>query len=155
MAAGVNQTGLYTNYVWSACEIVNQYSTQILKPLLKQVNKRALYIMKRQVDVVESIISSSTFGKKQFPFMASFVSGLYQNFLENASNEFTEKYLTEFLNTVTLYWIVNNDKDTYKKIEKEEDLNNFAGILFDNIKKKYLEKGSANVNKSLYFCNFG
>jgi len=152
MGAGVNQMGSYTNYVWSACEIVNQYSSQILKPLLKQLNKRASYIMRRQVDVVESIMSSSTFGKKQFPSLASYVSGLYQNFLDEASAQFIDKCLTEFLNTITLYWMVNNEKDTMKRIEREDDLTGFASTLFESIKENIMKKSLLLITNHFVFA---
>jgi len=152
MGAGVNQMGSYTNYVWSACEIVNQYSSQILKPLLKQLNKRVTYIMRRQVEVVESIISSSIFGKKQFPSLASYVSGLYQNFLDEASAQFTDKCLTEFLNTITLYWMVNNEKDMMKRIEREDDLTGFAATLFESIKQNIMKKALLLLTNHFIFA---
>jgi hypothetical protein len=50
-------------------------------------------------------MNSQNFGAREYPYLAAFVTDLYQKFLADSASLFLEKLFEEFYNTNTLYWM--------------------------------------------------
>jgi len=129
-AAGPLKLNNSANCTWAATDIAQKYIQKTLKPLITQLFKRAIYIMKRQVTIVESMLLLNKKHRKpysddqsilddveQYPFFISDVTSLYYKFVEETAEKCKQKCLDEFYSTRLLYWESTNlDQKTISSI---------------------------------------
>lgn len=103
--------------ILQACYLAEQEAHKSLRPIIGQLNQRIVYIMNRQLDVVETILAKrSVPGRhvslrllpnkshsKQLRF-THYVKEICRKFLDKMSDLFLQKCYDEFYSTATLYY---------------------------------------------------
>lgn len=57
-ASGPNRLTTPANYAWTASDIAQKKTQAVLLPLVDQLFKRAVYILKRLVDIVDKMVEN-------------------------------------------------------------------------------------------------
>ncbi len=165
-AAGINRLNNVPNYAWVACEIAAQEARKNLLPLVKQLSKRAQFVIERLPSIATHIMDNRRTTKwnaspvllatdvEKYPYFSFAVLDLYHSFVRSTIAECESKCLDEFLDTRTVYWHLAEDKQGKLPIERfasqsaqdavKEMANHVFGMLRDRI--------AANVQ--LKFFNF-
>eukprot|EP01119_Soliformovum_irregulare_P007303 TRINITY_DN196_c0_g1_i2.p1 TRINITY_DN196_c0_g1~~TRINITY_DN196_c0_g1_i2.p1 ORF type:complete len:675 (+),score=269.59 TRINITY_DN196_c0_g1_i2:42-2027(+) len=120
-AAGPNKLNNAANCTWAASDIAQRQVRKALMPLLEQLFKRAVFVMKRLVDIVESMMESQRRAKRRtgrspnsqdelenFPFFTHAVKDLFSKFVDQTAQECKAKCKDEFLSTRLIYWELTN-----------------------------------------------
>eukprot|EP01091_Cochliopodium_minus_P015076 TRINITY_DN5270_c0_g1_i1.p1 TRINITY_DN5270_c0_g1~~TRINITY_DN5270_c0_g1_i1.p1 ORF type:complete len:693 (-),score=219.54 TRINITY_DN5270_c0_g1_i1:93-2171(-) len=130
-AAGVNKINNLPNYTWAACELASQETKQTLTPLLKQLNKRSVYVAKRLPLIAKRILEGRKKSKwntqpqlireeiEQYPYFIYYIIELFEMFVEKQAQECTQKCLDEFLDTRTIYWNVSENENQKQQLPSE------------------------------------
>lgn len=62
-SAGPTKISTVSNFAWVASDIAKRKVEKTLKPLIEQLKVRAVYIMKRLVDIVDKMVASTKMKK--------------------------------------------------------------------------------------------
>eukprot|EP01116_Phalansterium_solitarium_P008438 TRINITY_DN22350_c0_g1_i1.p1 TRINITY_DN22350_c0_g1~~TRINITY_DN22350_c0_g1_i1.p1 ORF type:complete len:681 (-),score=139.34 TRINITY_DN22350_c0_g1_i1:83-2125(-) len=116
-AAGPNKVTNASNFIWAASDIAQKQLQRALLPLIEQLFRRAVYVMKRLVNVADSMIASQAKSVRrstahggvlddvtEYPFFTHKVKDLYFSFIDKTSEECKKKCLDEFLSTRLIHW---------------------------------------------------
>jgi hypothetical protein len=165
-AAGINRLNNVPNYAWVACEIAAQEARKSLLPLVKQLSKRALYVIERLPAIARHIMDNRRTTKwnaspvllatdvEQYPYFAFAVLDLFHSFVRDTIAECERKCLDEFLDTRTVYWHLAEDKQGKLPVERfgaqaaQEAVKELASHVFATLR----DRVAANVQ--LKFFNF-
>jgi len=121
-AAGPQKLNNYSNIAWAASDIAQKQIQKILLPLLDQLFKRAIYLMKRLVVVVDNMMENQKKNRKrsglvnsdsfeefdEYPFFVHAVKDLYFKFVEETAETCKKKCKDEFFSTRLIYWELTN-----------------------------------------------
>merc|ERR1711991_642225 len=125
----------------------------LLVPLLKQLSKRAQFVIERATKWNASPALLAT-DVEQYPYFAFAVLDLFRTFVVDTIRECEQKCLDEFLDTRTVYWHLAEDKqgklpiDRFADKSAEEAVSTLAGEVFATLR----DRVSANVQ--IKFFNF-
>jgi len=116
-ATGPQKVNNAINTVWAASDIVQKQIQRALLPLLEQLFKRATYVMKRLVEVVDLMMDSERKLRKRvgraeaspeefenYPFFTHTVKDLFHKFVDATAESCKAKCMDEFLSTRIIYW---------------------------------------------------
>lgn len=121
-AAGISRLNNLPNFAWAACELATLEARRSLLPLVKQLSRRAQYVVERLPGIAKQIMDNRRATKwnasqallatdvEQYPYFAFAVQDLYKSFVRDTLKECTEKCMDEFLDTRTVYWHLAEDK---------------------------------------------
>jgi hypothetical protein len=147
-AAGINRLNNLPNYAWAACEIAAQEARKTLVPLLKQLSKRAQYVLERLPGIAKQIMDLRRTAKwsasaallatdvEQYPYFAFAVLDLFRSFLIETIAECERKCMDEFLDTRTVYWHLAEEKqgklpiDRFASAPAQEAVKGAATFIF-------------------------
>lgn len=138
-AAGPNRLTTPSNYAWTASDISQKKTQSALLPLVDQLFKRAIYVLKRLVDIVDRMMENkrkaalrrvgsnansvpmSTLGRKaadqigaainidDYPYFTHSVKEMYFKFVDQTATECKSKCMDEFYCTRLIYWELQQD----------------------------------------------
>jgi len=133
----------------SACESATSKVEYSLLPLIEQLIERAVFIMKRVPNVVESILTAkdtkpnpryqSVIDNNLFSPISAHFRDLFSNFIEKAAKTCKLQCMEEFFGTKTVYWYMSNNVEAGQKTE-EQIFSEIFGKLRDRIVKNVLRK---------------
>jgi len=136
-AIGPNKLNNAPNYAWVASDIAQKKAQKELRPLVDQLFKRAVYIMKRLTGIVDKMLENQ---KKEemkgrggrggnmggggggrgasmgggvtdvetFIYFTHYVKNLYYQFIERIADVCKDKCMDEFYCTRIIYWDLSN-----------------------------------------------
>lgn len=153
-AAGINRLNNVPNYAWAACEIATQEARKSLLPLLKQLSKRALYVLDRLPGIAKQIMDNRRTTKwnaspillatdvEQYPYFAFAVLDLYRAFVRDTLEQCETKCMDEFLDTRTVYWHFAEDKQGKLPLDRSQNtqdaVRDLAVQIFGSIRDRVL-----------------
>jgi len=154
-AAGPNKFNNPNNYAWAASDIAQKRAQKSFNPLIKQLFRRALFIMKRLVDIADFMMKNRLKEEERarnfsngapqlsniedFPFFTNYVKHLFVQFVEEVAGNALSKCMDEFYCTRIIYWeyvkfavdgLPANERDTKKLVEV------LAKKLFNDIRQR-------------------
>jgi len=154
-AAGPQRLANPSICAWAASDICQRHIRKALLPLVDQLFKRASYIMKRLVSVVDNMNEANLRAKRRsgkvdpqddlenYPFFTNSVKDFYYKFVDEAIASCKKKCIDEFLSTRIIYWeLTNLDGKALlfgQKSSKEDAIKavgKLANDLFKNLKKR-------------------
>ena len=165
-AAGINRLNNVPNYAWAACEIAAQEARKNLVPLLKQLSKRAQFVIERLPSIAKQIMDNRRTTKwnaspvllatdvEQYPYFSFAVLDLFHSFVTDTIAECERKCMDEFLDTRTVYWHLAEDKQGKLPVERfgsqnaQESVKELAQHVFATLR----DRVASNVQ--LKFFNF-
>lgn len=157
-AAGINRLNNVPNFAWAACELATQEVRRSLQPLVKQLRKRAQFIVERlpmiakvgaqhrvgacsHPPVPQQVMDNRRATKwnasaallatdvEQYPHFAYAVQDLFRSFVEDTAQACQTKCLDEFLDTRTVYWHLAEDKQGALPMDRFADAaNNYQAV---------------------------
>jgi len=161
-AAGVNKINNVPNYTWAACELASQESKQALLPLLKQLNKRCVYIMKRLPVIAKRVLDGRRKSKwnaqpqlvlediEQYPYFVYHIIELFEQFVEQQASQCQQKCMDEFLDTRTIYWHLSENDQQKLSFPSESDDKSSVINLARSIFTKIRDTISYNIKLKWY-----
>ena len=161
-ASGPNKTTTCSGFAWSASDLAQRRSRKIMMPLVNQLYEKSIYILKRLVNVVDKMMSSTkkSNAKRQnstaatktpreeayldFPYYTNAVKELYFNFVEHTAKTCLEKCKDDFYCTQIVYWDMVNfsshqfPKETFNLeiYEQQEEVIELSKIIFKDLQKR-------------------
>jgi len=138
-ASGPNRLTTPANYAWTASDIAQKKSQAVLLPLVDQLFTRAVYILKRLVDIVDKMMENKrkanirragvnsasasplTLTRKNqdsllniddYPYFTHSVKEIYFKFVDQTAAACKAKCLDEFYCTRLIYWELNQNSST-------------------------------------------
>lgn len=171
VAAGSFKASSAQNLALAACDLARQKIEDLYTPLIDQLAERALYVLKRLVDVAAQIISSGNnnnsnnspfsgnvnggYGNasnnvrnvEQYNYFIHFIKEKYCGFVDAAGEHCKARCLEEFYPTHTVYWDIT-ENETLKQIESTAQVRELAQSIFASL--------SARISKNILvkFYNF-
>eukprot|EP01097_Dermamoeba_algensis_P004231 TRINITY_DN2796_c0_g1_i1.p1 TRINITY_DN2796_c0_g1~~TRINITY_DN2796_c0_g1_i1.p1 ORF type:complete len:386 (-),score=134.94 TRINITY_DN2796_c0_g1_i1:91-1248(-) len=155
-ATGPHKLKLVSNFVWAASDIAQKRSEKAFRPLIEQLYRRAIYIIKRVIKTVDFLIAQkkreiereknlvatrqwSEPSLEDYPFFVNELKTLYWKYVEKIAASAKEKCLDEFYCTRIIHWEtmsellkgVPSDADGTKKM-----VTGLAQERFEEIKKR-------------------
>eukprot|EP01116_Phalansterium_solitarium_P004535 TRINITY_DN1556_c0_g1_i1.p1 TRINITY_DN1556_c0_g1~~TRINITY_DN1556_c0_g1_i1.p1 ORF type:complete len:1181 (+),score=416.61 TRINITY_DN1556_c0_g1_i1:136-3678(+) len=132
---------------WAACEIARKYSRHAFGLLLEQLTQRASSILRRQADVVASIVRQRGLwggldGNQDHSFFALYIRSLFSDFVDGLCDRFRSRCEDEFYETATLFYqLVADDVESLVRDDKRGQHNPrrvelIAVKLFNAIKER-------------------
>eukprot|EP01111_Echinosteliopsis_oligospora_P010549 TRINITY_DN3309_c0_g1_i2.p1 TRINITY_DN3309_c0_g1~~TRINITY_DN3309_c0_g1_i2.p1 ORF type:complete len:709 (-),score=188.36 TRINITY_DN3309_c0_g1_i2:77-2203(-) len=133
-SAGPNRLTTSSNYAWTASDIAQKKLQAALLPLVDQLFRRAVYILKRLVDIVDKMIENkrknalrragstsvsspstrnnamnrskdpTSINIEDYPYFTHSVKEMYFKFVDQTANTCKKKCLDEFYCTRLLFW---------------------------------------------------
>lgn len=168
-ASGINKVNNVPNNTWAAADLVQQQIQETFIPIIEQLQKRAVYIMKRLYDITDRILSSKK--KKlassssqstsiqnisnvyQYPYFTNYIKDLFIKFVERQSKVCKEKCMDEFYSSKTIFWELTEFTDFKLPTDSEQNpelslkaVSKLASDLFNSIRDRI----STNVILKLY-----
>ena len=165
-AAGINRLNNVPNYAWAACEIASQEARKHLVPLVKQLSKRAQYVIERLPSIARQIMDNRRATKwsaspallatdvEQYPYFAFAVLDLFRSLVVDTIRECEKLCLNEFLDTRTVYWYLAEDKQGKLPIDRfagesaQQAVATLAAEVFATLRDRISE------NVQIKFFNF-
>lgn len=110
--------------------VVAQEARRTLVPLLKQLTKRAQYVLERLPGIAKQIMDLRRTAKwsasaallatdvEQYPYFSFAVLDLYRSFLSEIISQCESKCMDEFLDTRTVYWHLAEEKQGKLPLER-------------------------------------
>jgi len=156
-AAGPRKLNNPSNCAWAASDLARGQIQKQLLPLLEQLFKRASYIMKRLVSIVDSMIEANRRHKKRngkdvdqddvedFTFFTNAVKDLYFKFVDQTAEECKKKCKDEFYSTRLIYWELStlDTKSLAPSTSNKEDIKktvlSLATELFNKIRARIIK----------------
>eukprot|EP01088_Endostelium_zonatum_P008628 TRINITY_DN21785_c0_g1_i1.p1 TRINITY_DN21785_c0_g1~~TRINITY_DN21785_c0_g1_i1.p1 ORF type:complete len:709 (-),score=160.49 TRINITY_DN21785_c0_g1_i1:159-2285(-) len=162
-ASGPNKTTTYSGFAWSASDLAQRRSRKIMLPLVNQLYEKSMYILKRLVNVVDKMMSTSkkATAKRQnttasstktpreesfldFPYYTNAVKELYFSFVEQTARSCLDKCKDDFYCTQIVYWdMVNFSSHQFPKesfnleiYEQQEEVIELSKIIFKDVQKR-------------------
>jgi hypothetical protein len=181
-AAGINKVNNVPNYAWAAADLAQHQTQDAFLPLIEQLQRRAVYVMKRLHDIAEKIMaakkkkSSSTTGGGSsassssgvgqdhidiediglYPYFTNQVKDLFYKFIDNAAKTCRERCMDEFYSSKTIFWELTEFSDrklpTDRTDKNPEDAKVAVSKLAADLFKSIRERITKNV--LLKFYNF-
>jgi hypothetical protein len=163
-AAGINRLNNVPNFAWAACEIAAQEARKSLVPLLKQLSKRAQYVIERLPAIAKQIMDNRRTTKwsaspvllatdvEQYPYFAFAVLDLFRSFVVDTIKECEQKCMDEFLDTRTVYWHLAEDKQGKLPVDRFDNAQDAVKELSTEVFATLRDRISANVQ--IKFFNF-
>lgn len=106
----------FNNWKKKACELAQKHLIEIFSPLLQHLITRSVYIMKRLPNVALAIMKIRKNQKlsiynqnddyDRYPFFASHVNGLYEEFVNRIAREVDKKFNDELLDASTILYYI-------------------------------------------------
>lgn len=165
-ASGINKVNNVPNNTWAAADLVQQQIQETFIPIIEQLQKRAVYIMKRLYDIADRILSSKK--KKflsqsssiqnisnvyQYPYFTNYIKDLFIKFIEKQSKICKDKCMDEFYSSKTIFWEMTEFTDFKLPTDAEKSpelslkaVSSLASDLFNSIRDRI----STNVILKLY-----
>jgi len=168
-AAGPNRITTTHNVLWAASDVVQKEAQKSLKPLIEQLFKRACYIMKRLVDIVDRMIIAKRREEEKgrrfpgstqplsgdsgqvaddFPYFTSAVKDFFRNYVDELAKSCFSKSMDEFYCTRIIFWeasqtkLVSDEKldlATATPNEVKQLIEKLATELFNETKKRAIK----------------
>jgi len=161
-ATGPQKLNNAINSVWAASDIVQRQISRALNPLLDQLFKRAVYISKRLVEVVDTMMeaerksrrkgpSASSEELEQYPFFTHAVKDLFYKFVDRTAEVCKAKCRDEFLSTRIIYWerTALDGKDL-KVDQNNADMKKVVTSLAEDLFVKIRDRIARNVALKTY-----
>jgi hypothetical protein len=165
-AAGPQKLTTSSNCLWAASEIAQRQIHRALVPLVDQLFNRAIYIMKRLVTVVDSMLEQNRKNKKkggredptlteleQYPFFTHAVKDLYSKFVDQTAEECKRKCKDEFLCTRLIFWELSNLEGkvvSFSKTDNREEIKKIIEKLAQDLFVKIRDRITKNVMLKTY-----
>jgi len=167
-AAGINKLNNIPNYAWAASDLAGQKAQEELVGLIEQTVSRAVYILKRLVDMVEKIMESRRQHRwdaevgtvdvnniELYPFFTHHIKDLYFKFVDSTAKAMQAKCMDEFYGTRTIFWEYteysgdrNLPRDRNDEEETRKVVEDLSKELFERLKQRIVK------NVLLKFYNF-
>jgi GTPase Era involved in 16S rRNA processing len=175
-AAGINKVNNVPNYAWAAADLAQHQTQDAFLPLIEQLQRRAVYVIKRLHDIAEKIMaakkkksnsaaSSSGAGAVDhidiediglYPYFTNQVKDLFYKFIDNAAKNCRERCLDEFYSSKTIFWELTEfsdrklptDRTDKNPEEAKAAVSKLAADLFKSIRERITK------NVLLKFYNF-
>lgn len=165
-AAGISRLNNLPNFAWAACELATLEARRSLLPLVKQLSRRAQYVVERLPGIAKQIMDNRRATKwnasqallatdvDQFPYFAFAVQDLFKSFVRDTLKDCTEKCLDEFLDTRTVYWHLAEDKqgrlpvDRFAGADAQAAVSELAAEVFASLRSRVV------TSVQLKFYNF-
>ena len=165
-AAGVNKINNVPNYTWAACELASQESKQALQPLLKQLHKRCVYIMKRLPVIAKRVLDGRRKTKwnaqpqlvhediEQYPYFIYHVVELFEQFVDKQATLCHQKCVDEFLDTRTIYWHLSENDQQKLAFPSDSDDKSAVINLSRSVFTKLRDTISYNIQVTFHPSEF-
>lgn len=173
-AAGINKVNNVPNYAWAASDLAQHQTQDAFLPLIEQLQRRAVYVMKRLHDIAEKIMAakkkkgntngSDSIGMDHidiediglYPYFTNQVKDLFYKFIDNAAKNCRERCLDEFYSSKTIFWELTEfsdrklptDRTDKSPEEAKQAVSKLAADLFKSIRERITK------NVLLKFYNF-
>lgn len=164
-SAGVNKVNNVPNYFWAAADLAQCQTRESFVPLIEQLQKRAIYVVKRLYDIADRLlIAKSETGQKSmnienahhYPYFTNFVKNLFYKFVDEKASYCKDRCMDEFYSTKTIFWELTEFSDrkhsTSIPDKNPEDtkaaVSKLATDLFNSIRDRITK------NVMLKFFNF-
>jgi len=176
-SAGINKLNNIPNYAWAASDLAQQKTQDTFIPLIEQLSRRAIYVMKRLMDIAEKMLENGSNSKSlenidrdshhfrvgnafskdidRFPYFTYHVKDLYGKFVDTTAKMCKEKCMDEFYNTRTIYWDITSeytDRNLPLERNDQEDTRVAVVKLTTDLFNQLRDRISKNV--LLKFYNF-
>lgn len=138
-AAGINKVNNVPNYAWAAADLAQHQTQDAFLPLIEQLQRRAVYVVKRLHDIAEKMLaaqakkkrnaasagssSSSTAGGASsvdhidiedislYPYFTNQVKDLFYKFIDAQAKNCRERCMDEFYSSKTIFWELTEFSD--------------------------------------------
>lgn len=139
-AAGINKVNNVPNYAWAAADLAQHQTQDAFLPLIEQLQRRAVYVMKRLHDIAEKMLaaqakkkrtngSSSSHGSSSssssassvehidiedislYPYFTNQVKDLFYKFIDAQAKNCRERCMDEFYSSKTIFWELTEFSD--------------------------------------------
>lgn len=170
-AAGINKVNNVPNYAWAAADLAQHQSQDAFLPLIEQLQRRAIYVMKRLHDIAEKIMAAKK--KKNtsnglapehidiediglYPYFTNQVKDLFYKFIDTAAKNCRDRCMDEFYTSKTIFWELTEfsdrklptDRTDKNPEEAKAAVSKLAADLFKSIRERITK------NVLLKFYNF-
>ena len=148
VAAGSFKASSAQNLALAACDLARQKIEDLYAPLIDQLAERALYVLKRLVDVAAQILSAKNANTNaaqpqqqgfnnvrnvdQYNYFIHFIKEKYCAFVDAAAEHCKARCLEEFYPTHTVYWDIT-ENETLKQIESTAQVRELAQSIFASL----------------------
>mgnify|MGYP001036967051 CR=1 FL=1 len=159
-SVGRNKVNNTPNLIWVAADYAQHQSSELLKPLIEQLIQRAVFILRRFVEVAERLVLSEQKKRKSdaienvehYPYFTNYARDKYYKFIESQARRCHDKCLDEFYSTRTVYWeVLEWATDRLKAEPKTVELK-AATKLSHEVLKMVLTRIAKNVLLKCYQC---
>ncbi|XP_049850363.1 dynamin-like protein A [Schistocerca gregaria] len=168
-AASINKVSNMPNYAWAASDLAYHQSKETFLPLISQLRRRAVYVLRRLHGIAEGMLYDKRGGSKQlmdthskisdidqYPHFKNQLKDLFYRFIEQCSKDCQEHCLSEFYCSKTIFWEFTEFSDNKILIDRtemsSEELKNTVFKLASQLFKNVRERVTKNV--MLKFYNF-
>lgn len=166
-ASGINKVNNVPNHVWAAADLAQQQSQDSFIPIIEQLQKRAVYVVKRLYDIVDRILisekkksahSTSKFDLQNvyhYPYLTNYIKELFTKFVDKQSKTCRERCMDEFYSSKTIFWETTEFTDCKLPSDAEknpEEMVQAVSKLTNDIFTTIRERITNNV--ILKFYNF-
>lgn len=164
-SAGVNKVNNVPNYAWAAADLAQSQTKESFVPLIEQLQKRAVYVVKRLYDIADRLLAAKgESSSKQldvenvhhYPYFTNFVKNLFYKFIDEKAAYCKERCMDEFYSSKTIFWELTEFSDRKLSLtipdknadEAKAAVSKLATDLFHSIRDRITK------NVMLKFYNF-